>query len=595
LSGLLDTIKSLPDSAGVYQYLDARGRVLYIGKAKSLKKRVKSYWRFTPKLHPNPNLSPRILKMLSETKELSYIVVDSEADALILENSLIKQLKPKYNILLRDDKTYPYIYIDESKEFPRFEITRKVIDRKGVKYYGPFPTGAKELLDAIYLFFPLIQRRGSLKNKKACLFYQIGRCLAPCEGKISSSEYKKIVAKAKGALENLDSLIELLKSKMLSLAESERFEEAIKLRDAIDKISKLELYSNIDNASLENLDIFAIEHNGVNGVILRLFVRNKRVSATSYSYFKGELANLDEAYRQAILDYYKPDTPKSAKSLLLAHNLDDMRDIEDTLNRLLGYKMRVYHPKRGAKAKLIDLAIKNAKELLEKRGAKEDIEDKIVELFKLSSYLNRVEIFDNSHLMGEATVGAMVVYQNGKWLKSAYRQYRLSSKDEYNQMRELLIKRANSFDKEPPPDLWLIDGGETLRVLAKEILNSVGVNIDVIAIAKEKIDIKANRAKGLAKDIIYSDIGVIKLDAKDVRLQFLQKLRDEAHRFALNYHKKLKIKEDKRVKLLEKKGIGKATIKRLLDYFGTFEAIKEANKEELSLVVGKKVAKILKE
>jgi len=208
-------IKQLPSSAGVYQYFDANGKLLYVGKAKNLKNRVKSYWRFNPIFTPNPTQSPRIIKMLHEATRLEYIVVATEEDALILENSLIKQLKPKYNILLRDDKTYPYIYIDESVEFPRFEITRKLIKGKNITYYGPFPAGGRALLDALYEVYPLVQKKACLREGKACLFYQIKKCLAPCEGKITSQAYKEIIQKAKTSIVKRTHLITTLEEKMV--------------------------------------------------------------------------------------------------------------------------------------------------------------------------------------------------------------------------------------------------------------------------------------------------------------------------------------------------------------------------------------------
>ena len=228
-----EVIQDLPSCAGVYQYFDANGRLLYVGKAKNLKNRVKSYWRFTPELKPNNTQSPRIIKMLHEAKSLEYIVVESEEDALILENSLIKQLRPKYNILLRDDKTYPYIYIDESTPYPRFEITRKVIKGKHITYYGPFPTGGKALLDALYEVYPLVQKRSCLKEGKACLFYQIKKCLAPCEGKVTPEAYGQIISKAKTSIVKRKNLISILEERMTDLAIQERFEEAAAIRDNI--------------------------------------------------------------------------------------------------------------------------------------------------------------------------------------------------------------------------------------------------------------------------------------------------------------------------------------------------------------------------
>ena len=467
MNKILEIIESLPSTSGVYKYLNKNGDILYIGKAKNLKKRVKSYWRFNP-FSPNRNLNRRIIKMLNEAYSIEYILTHSEREALILENSLIKEFNPKYNILLRDDKTYPYIYIDNSQDFPRFEITREVKKDKNLTYYGAFPNGAKAIYDSIYELFPLVQKKSCIGGKKACLFYEIGRCLAPCEDKISKSEYKKIITKAKRAISNQNILIRALEKRMIKLASEERFEEAGAIRDRIESIKNLK-----------------------------------------------------------------------------------------------------------------------AKETI-------DIEVKIYELLDLDKIPYRVEIFDNSHILGEATVGAMVVWNSGKWDKSSYRRYELKSKDEYSQMRELLSRRINNFNKISPPDLWIIDGGDTLLKLAISLLDEVNINLSVIAISKEKLNSTTNRAKGSARDIIYTKESVYELKPRDKRLQWIQKLRDEAHRFVISYHRKKKITKDIRSSILEKKGIGKSTLKRLLDYFGTFEAINLATFDEISVVSGKKVAKILK-
>ena len=594
---LLSTIRDLPDSPGVYQYFDTQRRLLYVGKAKRLRARVKSYWRFTPRLHPNPELGPRLLKMLAETSALEYILVDNEEDALILENSLIKQLRPKYNILLRDDKTYPYLYLDEGADFPRFELTRKVIPGKKIRYYGPFPSGARALLDALYFLYPLVQKKGCLRGKKACLFHQIGRCPAPCEDKITPEEYRQTVEEAKLALQNLSLLTRRLEERMHRLAEEERFEEAAKARDQIAAISQLKIHSDIDLARRENLDILAIVRGEERGVVLRLFLREGRIVASSHSFF-GDLDFFDreEAYRQALLSYYGPETPRTARGVILAHSLEGRVEIERTLQEILGWPLRLLTPQRGPKARLRELALTNARELLKQR--KETSQDnraqQIRELFELERLPRRVEIFDNSHLMGEAPVGAMVVWDRDGWDKASYRRYRLESRDEYRQMTEMLQRRISDFDREAPPDLWLLDGGETLRKLAQELLRRAGVNLPVIAIAKEKIDAKAHRAKGAARDLLYGSVGEIRLDPADPRLQWLQRLRDEAHRFAIAYHRHSKRKTDRKISLLEKRGIGPATVRRLLDYFGSFEAIEKASRDELRHAAGERVAHILR-
>ena len=590
------TIQNLPADAGVYQYFDTEGKLLYVGKAKNLKNRVKSYWRFTPDFHPNPTQSLRIVRMLEQASKLEYIVVETEADALILENSLIKQLNPKYNILLRDDKTYPYIYIDENQPYPRFELTRKVVKGKNISYYGPFPTGGKVLLDTLYEVFPLVQKKACLREGKACLFYQINKCLAPCEEKISSEKYYQIIEKAKKSIAKRQHLIEVLEEKMIELAMQERFEEAGKLRDNIKSLETLTIDSNIDLANNENLDIFAIVNGEEKGVIVKLFMRSGKIISSSFSTFRQtELYNENEAYKQALLEFYSHDSPQISANILLPIGFEDQDEIAKIINQRLGKKIKILSPQKGAKAKLVQLAIKNANEILKRESPKSDeIIKKIEELFELSKKPYRTESFDNSHMMGVATVGAMVVWDEEKWDKNSYRRYALEAKDEYGQMREMLSRRIADFSKISPPDLWILDGGDTLLQLALKLLKEAKMSLDVIAIAKEKIDSKAHRAKGAAKDIVYTQTSVFELSPNDKRLQWVQRQRDEAHRFAITYHQNKKRKEDTQNSLLQKKGIGPASIKKLLNYFGTFEAIHKASYQEISVASSEKIAKILK-
>ncbi len=589
-------VQNLPSSAGVYQYFDTTGKLLYVGKAKNLKNRVKSYWRFTPEFTPNPTQSPRIIKMLLEANKLEYIVVETEEDALILENSLIKQLKPKYNILLRDDKTYPYIYIDESQEYPRFEITRKVIKGKDVTYYGPFPTGGKALLDALYEVYPLVQKKSCLREGKACLFYQIKKCLAPCEGKVTPEEYGEIVTQAKTSIVKRKNLINTLEEKMTSLAMQERYEEAGSMRDTIQAISSLTISSNIDLANQMNLDIFAIQNGDERGVIVKLFMRGGKIISSAYSYFRHtHIFDENEAYKQALLEFYTIDTPNVSKQILTAHTFEDGQQVAQTLSTRFETKIEVLTPQRGSKAKLITLALQNCEELLRTKQSDTVMEQKIADLFDLMVIPYRIETFDNSHLMGVATVGGMVVWDEAKWDKNSYRRYTLHERDEYGQMKEMLSRRIADFKEHPAPDLWILDGGQANLNLALELLKEENVNLDVIAIAKEKLDAKAHRAKGAAKDLIYTINGLIELKPNDKRLHWIQRQRDEAHRYAITYHQNKKRKEDTQVSLLNKKGIGKATVKKLIDYFGTFESIESASREDLERVTNKKISNIIKD
>lgn len=595
---MIETIKNLPDSAGIYQYFDNKGQLLYIGKAKNLKNRVKSYWYFTPALRPNPTLSGRILKMLNETVSMNYIIVKSEHDALILENSLIKQLKPKYNILLRDDKTYPYIYIDFTKEYPRLEITRKVIDSKNVKYFGPYSVGAKELLDSVYELCKLVQKKSCLGGKKACLFYQIQKCLAPCEFNITQAQYQLEIQKAIDYIENKKELIKKLQEKMFFYAEDLRFEEANEIKSRIQKIEKSNISSQIDLANNEDFDIFAISHEDNRAAIVRVFMRNGKIVSSSHDIvYLNEGYDKDELYYRTILEFYGNEIPPIIAPILAADSFESMNILEEYLSSRFGMKTQIIIPKRGDKKRLTDLALLNARELLKKPNDYDFTKEAslIQELCALERLPLRIEVFDNSHLSGEATVGSMIVYDNGHFDKSSYRTYHLQGHDEYSQMREILTKRIESFEKNSPPDLWILDGGTTLLNLAVELLHSQGVFLDIIAISKEKIDAKAHRAKGEAKDLIHTRSDTYSLQTSDKRLQFIQKLRDEAHRSAITFHKKTKLKLDQHSDLLAVKGISKAKIQKLLNYFGTFEMIKKAEEAELAIVLNKKDAKTIKE
>lgn len=602
---LQEKLQQLPNDAGVYQYFDKNGHLLYIGKAKILKNRVKSYFKFTPKLQPADKLSPRIYKMISEVESCEWIVVPNEHDALILENSLIKQLKPKYNILLRDDKTYPYIFVDFDEDFPRLDITRKIQKSKSIKYFGPYSTGARDMLDSIYEIVPLVQKKSCVKGKKACLFHQIQKCLAPCENKISKEEYAKIVENALEYIYNKTKLISKLNEKMIQYSNDFRFEEAMTLRDRIKTIEKSQIKSGIDLATNEDIDIFAINANNKKAVIVRMFLRDGKLTSSSHDFLK--IDNFDEefefdyqeAYERAIINYYDNEIPLLPKEILIAHELEITNELEEFLHTRFNKKIKLINPKKDKKREIVNIALNNCDELLRIENSKNQtsIYEELKELFNLRTLPYLIESFDNSHMMGQATVGAMIVWNESlnTFDKKAFRHYNLESIDEYSQMKEMLIRRVESFEKNPAPDLWIIDGGETLLKLAFDIVQSVGVNLDIIAIAKEKIDAKAHRAKGAAKDIIHyktknGEFKSFNLLTSDKRLQFVQRQRDEAHRFAITFHKKQKRAQDKQISLLQIKGIGEAKIKKLLLYFGEFEKIRKASFDELKTVLNEKDA-----
>ncbi|MCI7765386.1 excinuclease ABC subunit UvrC [Helicobacter sp.] len=591
---LLEILKKLPSQSGVYHYFDSEGRLLYVGKAKNLKNRVKSYFRFTPKLSVAPNLSARITQMVSQIAFMRYIVVENENDALILENSFIKQLKPKYNILLRDDKTYPYLCVDMSVDFPRIVLTRKILKSPNIRYFGPYSSGARDLLDSLYEVFTLAQKESCLKGKKACLFYQIKRCLAPCEGKVSKEAYQEILQKALECIHNPKKILSILEKKMEFLSENLRFEEAMVLRDRISKIKQINPLSSVDFARVEDLDIFALESEGNRGVLVKFFVREGRVVSSASNVIKSQYEiNFEEVYTQSLINYYSNTLPIKPKQVLIPYDFGEKREeLEAFLVKQLGKKIPIHFPKSGDKKKLCDLALQNARETLKINVTNEEaLLLALKELFSLQSIPYKIEIFDTSHHRGKQCVGAMVVYEEG-FIKESYRHYLLEGSDEYSQMREMLERRIADFSTDSPPDLWVLDGGIGQINLAKDLLSSAGVNLEVIGIAKEKLDAKAHRAKGRALDILRDEKKQeYRLSSSDKRLQFLQKLRDEAHRFAITFHQKQKQKTMQQSKILEIKGMGKATQKRLLSYFGSFEAIKEASLEELEKVLSKNLAK----
>jgi len=588
-------LQNLPQSAGVYKFYDKNAKLLYIGKAKILKNRVKSYFQFTPSLKPANRLSLRIEKMINEAFHLEFIVSPSEYDALILENSLIKELKPKYNILLRDDKTYPYIAIDMAEEFPRFEITRKIETKKSIKYYGPFSNSANDILKALYLTCKLVQKKSCIKGKKECLFFQINKCHAPCVGKITKDQYANIVSEATYLLMDRNKLIVKLEQKMNDASEKLNFEEAALLRDMQKSIKNSLHVIHLDLAKIEDFDLFAIEIVGNVASIMRLFIRNGKVVSHIDNIIKNSNGyDLGEIYKRVLIQFYNEKTKLINSQIIVAHEFEEIGDVKKILEKKYSKKISVITPKRGDKLKLANIALTNAKEklsqYLNKNG--DNILEEIKELFDLKKTPYRIETFDNSHISGDSPVGCMVTYEE-KFIKSNYRIFNLKDKDEYGQMKELLTRRIENFKKDSPPDLWLLDGGATLLKLALNLLQNHDQQIDILAISKEKKDAKTMRAKGRAKDIVYSTKYDFKLPTSDKRLQLLQKLRDEAHRFAITTHRKRKLTKDMKVDLLEVKGIGEATIKKLILYFGTFKNIYNASQDELKMLIGEKNSLLL--
>lgn len=588
---LKDKIKNAPHTSGIYQYFDANNRILYIGKAKNLNKRIRSYFNLSGEIPaPATNVSHRIALMVRQIATLQTIITKDEKDALILENSLIKQLKPKYNILLRDDKTYPYILVDKNAEFARLEIVRKITNDKNHLYFGPYSSGVKDIIESIYEICPLVQKKSCINGKKSCLFYQINRCYAPCEGKITKEKYNEILQNAINLLNNPSKLLTILEGKMLVFARNLQFEEANKIKQKMQKIKQNASVSSIDLAKLYNCDIFAIESNAYKSVLVKIFMRNGRVVFSDnfpINHGENEL-DLNALYTQILLNHYKNNPPYGLDSILLPIDLSDSEILCEFFRQNFGKNIRILHPKSGEKKQLVNLAKNNAKNILENSQSTGEIQllESLKSLLNLQNLPHRIEVFDTSHLQGNNAVGAKIVYESGEWRKDSYRRYNLEGSDECAQMSELLSRRASSFEEDSPPDLWLLDGGVAQINIAKEILHSSGANIDIVAIAKEKVNHRAYRSKGGARDILRTDGLEVRLDKGDLRLLFMQKLRDEAHRFAISFHRQKRQKSLYKSILADK--YAPAQLKKLLDFFGNFGALENADESEIKAVLRKK-------
>jgi len=392
-------------------------------------------------------------------------------------------------------------------------------------------------------------------------------------------------------------LLKSLQEQMLLYAESMRFEEAATLRDRVERIRKSELISHIDLADKSDYDIFAIATTETRMVIIRLFMRQGIIVSSSHNLIHlNHEADMDEAYERALMDFYSTQRPPIIAPILVADDFAQRVLIETYLTKLFGQKVTLSVPQRGNRKKLVNLAMQNASEHLKHPRVKtyETTAQALQTLCALERFPQRIEVFDNSHMATEAAVGGMITYDRGSFDKSGYRHYHLEARDEYAQMRETLRRRIESFSQNPPPDLWIIDGGSTLRSLAQQLLESNGVNLDVIAISKEKIDAKSHRAKGKAADQLHTQDGVIKLPHSDKRLQWVQYMRDEAHRFAITFHQKTKRKRDQQSKLLNAHGITTAKITKLLKHFSTFEHVYSAEESEIASILNTTDAKTIK-
>jgi excinuclease ABC subunit C len=597
---LREKLETLPTGPGVYQHKDAGGKVLYVGKAKNLRNRVRQYFQ------TSRQVDPRVEVMLSKVTDLEVIVTDSEVEALILEANLIKKLKPRYNVNLKDDKSYPWIVITH-EPYPRVFVTRQV-RRDGSRYFGPY-TDVKNVRSALKAVRDIFMIRSCnyfiddevIKKKKirTCLDYHIKKCEGPCEGLVSEARYNTMIDQVASLLEGkTESLIDRLTSEMESLAAEMRFEEAATLRD---RIKGLEAYSERQKAvDLDPLDrdivAFAAEGDDACGVIFKL--REGKMVGRQH-YYMGNVDGKEESeILGTLLQQYYLEAEYVPREIFVSAALEDADAVESWLGAKRGESVRVVHPIEGEEAKLVRLSRSNARFLLDElkiqKMKRADYVPHAVQSLqrdlRLEHLPRRIECFDNSNIQGTDPVSSLVVFVDGKPKKSLYRKFKIQSvrgPDDFASMREVVERRYTRLlrDGGELPDLIVVDGGKGQLSSAVEVLGRLGLrSLPVIGLAKRLEEVYLPG---------QSDPALIPKSSSGLRL--LQQLRDEAHRFAVTFHRSVRSKRTLQTELDLIDGIGRKRAKELLEAFGSVQGVKFATPEQLAEIVGDKVALKIKE
>ncbi|MCK8817211.1 excinuclease ABC subunit UvrC [Natroniella sulfidigena] len=577
--------KNLPDEPGVYLMKDQTGQIIYVGKAKSLRKRVKSYWQSSKQRFKTKVLVDRIA-------DFESIVTDTEVEALILENNLIKKYNPKFNIQLKDDKTYPYIKVTVAEAYPRVYKTR-IVKNDGSRYFGPYTDvkAVNDLLDLVTDLFSLRDCKRELtvkKEERACLNYHIDKCHAPCINEISQAEYNELIAQVTMILEGKEeNLVKQLESKMEQAAQDLEFEVAAKLRDQIRAINKVTQKQKVVAEKLINQDIIALATEDDDICLQLLIVRSGRLIGKEDFIFaeSDDLAEVVTAFLQQYYDqvYYIPE------EILLEFMIDDLAVIEEWLQRKKGGKVELRVPKQGQKRGLVELAARNARYNLKEYRFKEKFSSQklgqgVKQLQQELGFKQppvRIEGFDISNLQGTDTVASLVSFKNGQPYKKGYRRFKIKSvegQDDFAAMNEVIYRRYSRLVEEGRefPDLILIDGGKGQLNSALEVLKELGrEGQQIISLAKreEEVFVPGKKAP-------------VRLARDSAGLYLVQRVRDEAHRFAVSYHRKLRGRRLTHSMLDDIPGIGQKRREALLQYFGSLEKIKTASIKELAKVKG---------
>lgn len=595
-----EELKKLPAKPGVYLMHDKSDAIIYVGKAISLKNRVRQYFQ------AGRRVSPKIERMISQIDHFEYIITDSEVEALVLENNLIKEHEPKYNTMLKDDKTYPYIKATVYEDFPRLIYSRQQKKDK-CKYFGPFTnvTAARDTLEFAHKIYRIRTCRRVLPRdigkERPCLNYHIGKCSAPCQGYISKEEYNKNFNKALKLIEgDYKQVIEYLEEKMYEASEKMEYEQAAVCRDLIESVKKMSVKQKINDFGGMDRDVVALARTNEEAVVQVFFIREGKLIGRDHFHLKGSYGEKENDMLQAFIKQFYAGTPFIPREVMVEYEVMESELIEKWLSEKKGGKVSIIVPKKGQKERLVELAHKNAAMVLTKdmEKIKREEERTTGAMKQISGWLgledvSRVESYDISNISGFLSVGSMVVFDDGKPKKSEYRKFRIKTVEgpnDYASMYEVLKRRfshglmeieqlneknlSNEFGSFTKfPDLIMMDGGVGQVHIAMQVLSELDIDIPVCGMVKDD----NHRTRGL-----FFDEHEIPIDTNIEGFRLMTRIQDEVHRFAIEYHRSLRSKEQVKSILDDIPGIGEKRRKALMKHFASIEAIKNAAIDELA-------------
>ena len=577
-----EQLKMLPDKPGVYIMHDVDDKIIYVGKAVNLKRRVKSYFRKTDK-------TERIKRMVSLIDHFEYIVVDNEAEALILECNLIKKNRPKFNVLLKDDKTYPYIKIDIKSDYPNVTITRKIIN-DGSKYFGPYanPGAAKEMIDFIKQKYKIRQCKNFRSETRACLNYHINRCLGPCMGYVSKEDYRKQIDEIIDILDGkVDKVLKELEKQMIKESSKMNFEQAAYIRDRMLAIQRVNEKQKVSNITENNIDVIGIAKSEIEVCVEIFFVRGSKMVGREHYFFQDIREMEDKEIISGFIKQYYIDSQNLPNKIMIREELEDQQAIEQWLSKEAGRKLEIKAPKKGEKLRFVEMADNNAKITLEnKERDRSEILVELKEVLGLDKLPRKIETFDISNISGEYMVAGMCVMVDGTIKRNMSRRFKIKTvltQDDPKCMQEVVTRRlkhstdnSNSSGFGMLPDAIFADGGITQIRAIKQAVKSLELDIPVFGMVKND----KHQTRALINEQRQE------FEISENLMNLITKFQDEVHDTAISYHRKLRDESITKSELDDIKGIGDVKKKALLKYFGSVEKIKNSSLEELIKVNG---------